>query len=160
MTGSQSWIFFLSETNIDAESLSDAPNVLYSFIPDSAQFAACHVHCAKVFAVRAATTHVVMFRVRSKTRKHVRSSCRGCLEGQRGGGHRIRAGICCLVTDAETVYFVNAAQLMLCGDCWLRLPWNHLDAIDTLRATVCLGEAGLGGFKGCLFFFASVRGAF
>ena len=74
MTGSQTWIFFLNETNVDAESLFDVPNVLFSFIPDSAQFAACHVHCAKVFAVRAATTHVVMFRVRSKTRKHVRCS--------------------------------------------------------------------------------------
>ena len=69
------------------------------------------------------------------------------------GGHHSRAGICRLVTDGETMYFLNAAQFMLCGDCWLRLPWNHLDAIDTLRATVCLGAAGLGGFKGCLPLF-------
>ena len=51
--------FFFERKNVDEESLFDRSHVLYSSFPDSAQFVACHVHCARVFAVRVATTHML-----------------------------------------------------------------------------------------------------
>ena len=90
-------VFFFNETNVDAESLFDALNVFYSFVPDSAQLAACHVHCARVFAVRAATTHVVTIECVRRhacalkflrlfgrlTRRWTSHSCRNLLFGHR-----------------------------------------------------------------------------